>query len=88
MGCKICGRGSCCSSLHSIAEQEAHEKYSNMSERELIDECIDKSSEVCELNKRVEVLEKALDKLTDVASECDSWESFPQGALDDALSVL
>lgn len=30
MSCKICGRGSCSESFHSIEEQENFEKYSKM----------------------------------------------------------
>ncbi len=88
MGCKICGRGSCTESFHSLPEQEQYSKYEAMSDNALISECVDKDNEIAELNTRVCELEKALDKLTDVAAECDSWESFPQGALDEALSVL
>ena len=37
---------------------------------------------------RIEQLEKALDELTDIAAECDSWESFPSGPLEKAIDVL
>ena len=43
---------------------------------------IDKSA------KRIKELEAALDKLTTTAERCDSWESFPQDALDSAYHVL
>jgi hypothetical protein len=38
--------------------------------------------------KRIVELEKALHKLIDRASECDSWESFPQPWLDEAHDVI
>jgi hypothetical protein len=38
--------------------------------------------------KRIMQLEKALHKLIDRASECDSWESFPQPWLDEAHDVI
>jgi hypothetical protein len=37
--------------------------------------------------ERITELEVALLKLIDLAGECDSWESFPSSALDDAHSV-
>ena len=38
--------------------------------------------------KRILVLEAALSELASVAEACDSWESFPSGALDKAYAVL
>jgi hypothetical protein len=38
--------------------------------------------------KRIVELEKALHELIDRASECDSWESFPQSWLDEAHDVI
>ena len=37
---------------------------------------------------RITHLEEALENLISVACRCDGWESFPQGALDDAEGVL
>ena len=37
---------------------------------------------------RITHLEDALENLISVACRCDGWESFPQGALDDAEGVL
>jgi hypothetical protein len=38
--------------------------------------------------ERIVELEKALHELIDRASECDSWESFPQSWLDEAHDVI
>lgn len=38
--------------------------------------------------KRIKSLEKGLSNLINIASECDSWESFPTNALDDAEQIL
>jgi hypothetical protein len=38
--------------------------------------------------KRIVELEKALDKLIDRAQQVDSWESFPDGWLDEAFEAL
>ena len=38
--------------------------------------------------KRIAELEKALDKLIDQASMCDSWECFPSDWLDEAYESL
>jgi len=38
--------------------------------------------------ERIAQLEKALSDLIDIASECDSWESFPSGALENAEDAL
>lgn len=39
-------------------------------------------------NESIKELEKALDRITDVAADCDCWECFPQSELDFAVSVL
>ena len=39
-------------------------------------------------DKRIAELEKALDKLIDQASMCDSWECFPSDWLDEAYESL
>ena len=41
-----------------------------------------------EKDKRIAELEKALDKLIDQASMCDSWECFPSDWLDEAYESL
>ena len=38
-------------------------------------------------DKRITELEAALLELIDTASQCDSWESFPSDALDDATAA-
>ena len=58
MSCNICSRGSCMTSFHSISEQEIHEKWSSMSDRELKDNCIEQDGIIDELNERIEELEK------------------------------
>ena len=40
-----------------------------------------------EQQARIAELEGALLKLIDVASQCDSWESFPSDDLDEATSA-
>ena len=40
------------------------------------------------LTSRVAELEAALSELMDKASECDSWESFPEQYLEDARNAL
>lgn len=40
------------------------------------------------LTSRVAELEAALVELIDKASECDSWESFPEQYLEDARNAL
>jgi hypothetical protein len=39
-------------------------------------------------DNRIAELEKALDKLIDQASMCDSWECFPSDWLDEAYESL
>ena len=46
------------------------------------------ANKVIKLVDRVTDLEVALGKLISVASECDSWESFPSGDIDDAIEAL
>jgi hypothetical protein len=43
---------------------------------------------VIEMVERIVELEKALDKLIDRAQQVDSWESFPDGWLDEAFEAL
>lgn len=65
MGCKICGRGSCTYSFHSIADQKAYEKYEHLDERRLIAECIDKDNEISDLMSRIEELENDIREYED-----------------------
>ena len=58
MSCRICGRGNCTESFHSIEEQEEFDKYANMTERELISEVISLSDEVQNLRKIIDIYEK------------------------------
>jgi hypothetical protein len=60
MGCKICGRGSCMSSFHSLEEQEKYEKYASIDDMELIAECVDKDNEIEDMKNRATELEAAL----------------------------
>lgn len=88
MGCKICGRNNCTESFHSIEDQEKVGIYEDMSSDQLIHECITKDDEIDYLNSRAQKLAEALEELADVASECDSWQSFPQKDLDAAYDAL
>lgn len=45
-------------------------------------------NDVCKLEGKVEKLRNALQRLIDVAEQCDSWESFPSKALEDAEKAL
>jgi len=54
MSCKICGRSGCTESFHSIAEQEAHERYCDLSEYELRAELSDRDDEILNLKKELE----------------------------------
>lgn len=40
------------------------------------------------LTDRIKELEVGLEKLINLASKCDSWESFPQQPLDDAYELI
>lgn len=44
--------------------------------------------ELTQANLTIELLQIRLESLANLASECDSWESFPQEALDDAYELL
>jgi len=41
-----------------------------------------------ELGSRIQELESGLERLIHLASECDSWESFPQQPLDAAYELI
>lgn len=66
-------------------------KYTCESTRH-VKECVNYPESLSELfdkaDARNKELELALEKLADLASECDSWESFPSNALDEAYSHL
>ncbi len=62
MVCKICGIGNCITSFHSLVEQEQHDKYAKMDDRELIAECIDKDYKLEDIKGQVEELEKWRDR--------------------------
>ena len=47
-----------------------------------------RDTEINKLTSRVAELEAALVELMDKASECDSWESFPEQYLEDARNAL
>ena len=49
---------------------------------------LEQQEEIVTLTNRITKLENGLDALIDVAAECDSWESFPSTALDNACNVL
>ena len=51
MSCRICGRGNCTDSFHSLAQQKEFEKYASMSEIEMVSQLIDLNGEVADLNK-------------------------------------
>lgn len=55
MGCRICGRGSCASWMHSISEQEAWESLEGMDEDALKREVLALRREVAELKAELEV---------------------------------
>ena len=38
--------------------------------------------------EKAKALENAFEKLIDLAGECDSWESFPSDALDEAYYAI
>ena len=71
MSCKICGRGSCCTSFHSLEEQQAFEKYHAMSERDLIDECMCQEGRIIELEEEVVRLELFIEKAFDAHPNLD-----------------
>ena len=49
---------------------------------------IGNSPQILELFERIESLEKGFQSLVDLAQTCDSWESFPSQALDDAQDII
>lgn len=58
MSCRICGRGNCTSSFHSLEEQEAHSRYSDMSDVQLVRECVSKDYEIKDLMNQIAKLEE------------------------------
>jgi TolA-binding protein len=65
MSCKICGRGSCTTSFHSLEEQEFFDKYSSMDERQLMNEIQYMQSEIKELQQRISELEIKNEEMSD-----------------------
>ncbi len=49
---------------------------------------IGNSPQILELFERIDSLEKGFQALVDLAETCDSWESFPSKALDDAQDII
>ncbi len=41
-----------------------------------------------EAARRIIKLRSALENLAEIAAQCDSWESFPQCAIDEAYNAL
>ena len=51
-------------------------------------DCGDFGDGLCGYPEKARNLESAFQKLIDLAQECDSWESFPSSALDEAQAVI
>ena len=62
MTCRICGRGNCTQSFHSIDEQVEFEKDSDKTEAWLIRELLERDTEITDLKEQCEDLEKQLEK--------------------------
>ena len=62
MTCRICGRGNCTQSFHSIDEHVEFEKYSDKTEAWLIRELLERDTEITDLKEQCEDLEKQLEK--------------------------
>ena len=60
MGCRICGRGSCTESFHSLAEQAAWQSVAGLSEGELRREVIDLRGELADRDAEIARLEAEL----------------------------
>lgn len=56
MSCKICGRGACCTSFHSIDVQEKFEKLNGMTEDELKRLVVELRDELEEANVQIETM--------------------------------
>jgi chaperonin cofactor prefoldin len=56
-GCEICGRGNCCQSFHSLAEQEEFDKRKECEESGDCYDCTQKDFEIDELEHRAEKAE-------------------------------
>lgn len=72
MSCKICGRGSCASWMHSAEQQEAWSLVESMDDRQLRSEVVDLRGEVVAL--KAEIADEAI-ALRDMMSERDAAEA-------------
>ena len=72
MSCKICGRGSCASWMHSAEQQEAWSLVESMDDRQLKSEVVDLRGEVAAL--KAEIADEAI-ALRDMMSERDAAEA-------------
>ena len=72
MSCKICGRGSCASWMHSAEQQEAWSLVESMDDRQLKSEVVDSRGEVAAL--KAEIADEAI-ALRDMMSERDAAEA-------------
>ena len=72
MSCKICGRGSCASWMHSAEQQEAWSQVESMDDRQLRSEVVDLRGEVATL--KAEINDDAI-ALRDMMSERDKAEA-------------
>ena len=72
MSCKICGRGSCASWMHSAEQQEAWSLVESMDDRQLRSEVVDLRGEVAAL--KAEINDDAI-ALRDMMSERDAAEA-------------
>ena len=46
MGCKICGRNSCCESFHSLEAQELYDRFDGLDKDDLINMVIELEEEL------------------------------------------
>lgn len=72
MSCKICGRGSCASWMHSAEQQEAWSLVESMDDRQLRSEVVDLRGEVVAL--KAEIADEAI-ALRDMMSERDAADA-------------
>lgn len=56
MSCKICGRSSCASWMHSAEQQAEWESVDGLSDQELKSELIDARREITDLKNEIEQL--------------------------------
>lgn len=58
MSCKICGRSSCASWMHSAKEQAEWESVESLSDSQLKSELIDARREITDLKNEIEKLKE------------------------------